>query len=676
MTNAADQAPPDRPDRPDVAILGGGMAALAAAWRLTDTEYRGQVGQVTIYERGARLGGKAASVRGRHGRIEEHGLHVWLGYYDNAFRLIRECYSELDRANLAPHSPIKTWRDAFEPAPAIGLEEFHEDRWSTWTAAFPSNDRTPGDPIQADQPTGVIDIAAQAAKLLGSFVGSIGGVGPDLLAAAALAGTNEARRVIGLAANVVPAFGGIVEIVDSLAESLTGPVQANERTRRLWHLIDVFSAMLRGVAADDLTSRGLGSIDHLEFKDWIAMHGAHPSTCDGALVSGLYDLAFSHRGGDRGRKEFPAGLGLMLATKTFFDYRGALFWKMVAGMGEIVIAPLYQALVARGVRFEFFHRVDDLEPGLDGSIDRVYMGRQVRLADGLDRYDPLVDIDGLACFVPGYDPDQVQAGPGLVDHDLSAHDCEWADAEAITLERGRDYDELVLAIPPGMGRLITTRLAEQSPRWQNMVDRIETIGTQSLQVWLTRTEADLGWANAGATVTAFVDSFDTYASMTHLLEYEDWSELDHRPKTVAYFCSSMPLAEPGPARAAVRRDAIDYLDNHVGHYWPGAVGPDGFAWDLLAGADRPAGPNAIDSQYLRANVDPSDQYVQAMPGTNEARLRPGDSGFAHLHLAGDWTDSGLNAGCIEAAVLSGIEAANSILGLPRGSRTTGGYWQH
>ena len=34
------------------------------------------------------------------GRIEEHGLHIWLGYYENAFRLLRECYAELgaDRA--------------------------------------------------------------------------------------------------------------------------------------------------------------------------------------------------------------------------------------------------------------------------------------------------------------------------------------------------------------------------------------------------------------------------------------------------------------------------------------------------------------------------------------------------------------------------------------------------
>jgi hypothetical protein len=46
-----------------------------------------------------------------------------------------------------------------------------------------------------------------------------------------------------------------------------------------------------------------------------------------------------------------------------------------------------------------------------------------------------------------------------------------------------------------------------------------------------------------------------------------------------------------------------------------------------------------------------------------------------LVLAGDWTDTGLNAGCIEAAVLSGIRAANAIKGEARGHRGLGGWEQ-
>ena len=62
---------------------------------------------------------KAASVRDKDGRILDHGLHVWLGFYENAFRMMRECYAEVERAarsgrsrtaaSTRPSSPSRTW---------------------------------------------------------------------------------------------------------------------------------------------------------------------------------------------------------------------------------------------------------------------------------------------------------------------------------------------------------------------------------------------------------------------------------------------------------------------------------------------------------------------------------------------------------------------------------------
>ena len=104
-----------------VAILGGGIAGLSAAWELSRADQGEPGARVTVYQRGWRLGGKGASSRGIHGRIEEHGLHVWLGYYENAFRLVRECYAELDRPRNLPHAPITRWDEAFRPASTIGL---------------------------------------------------------------------------------------------------------------------------------------------------------------------------------------------------------------------------------------------------------------------------------------------------------------------------------------------------------------------------------------------------------------------------------------------------------------------------------------------------------------------------------------------------------------------------
>ena len=54
----------------------------------------------------------------------------------------------------------------------------------------------------------------------------------------------------------------------------------------------------------------------------------------------------------------------------------------------------------------------------------------------------------------------------------------------------------------------------------------------------------------------------------------------------------------------------------------------------------------------------------SLPGTARYRLRADRSGFSNLTLAGDWTDTGLNLGCIESAVISGRQASRAICGAP------------
>ena len=64
---------------PKVAILGGGVGGMTAAFELTATPELRERYDVTLYQLGWRLGGKGASGRNAraHDRIEEHGLHVW-----------------------------------------------------------------------------------------------------------------------------------------------------------------------------------------------------------------------------------------------------------------------------------------------------------------------------------------------------------------------------------------------------------------------------------------------------------------------------------------------------------------------------------------------------------------------------------------------------------------------
>jgi hypothetical protein len=80
-------------------------------------------------------------------------------------------------------------------------------------------------------------------------------------------------------------------------------------------------------------------------------------------------------------------------------YRGALFWRMSAGMGDIVFAPLYQVLKQRGVRFEFFHRLRNvaLAPRTSDElsyVEALEFDLQARVKGG-GEYQPLVDVHGV-----------------------------------------------------------------------------------------------------------------------------------------------------------------------------------------------------------------------------------------------------------------------------------------
>jgi len=56
--------------------------------------------------------------------------------------------------------------------------------------------------------------------------------------------------------------------------------------------------------------------------------------------------------------------------------------------------------------------------------------------------------------------------------------------------------------------------------------------------------------------------------------------------------------------------------------------------------------------------------VLSVAGSTKYRLRANESGLTNVVLAGDWTKNGFNAGCVESATMSGIQAANAIQGRP------------
>lgn len=639
------------------------MAGLAAAWRLSDPE--GERAEVTVYQRGWRLGGKGASSRGPNGRIEEHGLHVWLGFYDNAFRLLRSCYEELDRPRNDAACPIQRWRDAFVPASVVGLGRTGGAGSPFWLAGFPENELLPGGAPGAGE-LNTTDFLERGLTLLGRFGGSLEPL-PEPPRATLSA---SPRHPLPLERGTPPG----AELLQGVRAGTRAVGGSDPASRRAAELIELLNTMLRGIVADRLTVRGYGAVDHLDLREWLRAHGASQDAVESPIVRGHYDLSFAYEGGDPGRPRFPAGLALHLTMRMFLGYKGAMFWKMTAGMGDVVFAPIYQALRRRGVRFRFFHRLDRLRLAADeGSVGAVELAQQVGVRNG--EYEPLVRVRGLPVFPAQPDLSQLEAGEELLGHDLEAHGCSWPDAGRVTLEAGRDYDALVLAVSLGMVPHACGELIAADERWRAMTERVATVGTQAFQVWLRADERSLGWRPPAATVTGCGEPFETFASLSQTLPFEDWPEAD-RPLTAASFCGALPeteieaVAEP---RDAVRAGAERFLDRHAASIWPEAsAAGGGFRWDLLCGG-RCTGRERFRSQHWRANVDPSDRYVQSLPGSARYRLAADDSGLDNLFLAGDWIDCGLNAGCIEAATLGGLQAANAIEGRRLDERTSGGY---
>jgi uncharacterized protein with NAD-binding domain and iron-sulfur cluster len=163
--------------------------------------------------------------------------------------------------------------------------------------------------------------------------------------------------------------------------------------------------------------------------------------------------------------------------------------------------------------------------------------------------------------------------------------------------------------------------------------------------------------------------------MSHLLEREIW-EGGVQPGNVAYFCGPLQDSDEPPffsdrdfpARVSVqvREHMVNWIEEHIRHLWPDAAHADhgGLLWDLLVDPQEREGRERFLAQYWRANIDPSERYVLSLAGSTQYRLRSDQSGFTNLYLAGDWTRNGLNAGCVEAAVMSGMQASRGICGHP------------
>ncbi|MFM2069651.1 MAG: hypothetical protein RLZZ584_4560, partial [Pseudomonadota bacterium] len=698
-----------------VVILGGGVGGITTAFALTQPELAGRY-DVTLYQMGWRLGGKGASGRNaaQHQRIEEHGLHIWLGFYVNAVRLMRQCYEELGRD---PSAPLASFDTAFSPQYMGTLMDDGVDGsqpWSRWNIPLPiTTDEVGGG--EHPSAVGYLEMLVQwlADALVGGFEVEVHADGlPKALWRALNAAVHGGSTLLHDAAHLVGEWrrgvAGTVaarELVHSACAHLQAHAHAvlhggsaTPAQRRLAQLFDIACATIVGLYDGGVFTEGqaFDTLDDRDLLQFLKDHGCDDASQDSPLLRGYFDLAFGFKRGELGQRHENAAAGTAIDAilRVCFAYRGAFMWRMNAGMGDTIFAPYYEVLRRRGVKFRFFHRVVDLVPGTDPAsgaprIEQVRLARQVDVKGGDDAYRPLVDVKGLPCWPSEAPYDQLvqgqalRDGPGGRPHDLESMWSGWTDVDPDVVLGADDFEHLVLAIPVGSHPVIAARLMQASERFRQMVHNVLTVQTFGVQVWLDPGVEALGWQvpmlhgqPQRAVCDAYADPLNSFADNTHLLPREDWTA-PTLPQTLLYFCGPLadecpPLRFPPPSDTGfpqrqadrVKAMALDWFSRHTRAILPSACMPDtdGLDWALLTDAQGRQGQARFDAQYWCANVDPSERYVLSVAGSTRFRLAAGDSQFGNMVLAGDWVANGFAVGCVESATLGGLQAARAITG--------------
>ncbi len=702
-----------------VVILGGGLGSLVTAYELTATPELRARHEVTVYQIGWRLGGKGASGRNqeRQDRIEEHGLHVWFGFYDNAFKLIQDCYKELDRA---PGQPLATWQEAFKGHDFVMLNEYYKDQWYHWPFNIPPNTDVAGSSSVLPSFWAMAEMAVEmllvlladlfssrpevAARLdqqyrpnwLERIAADIGGDLEGLLKHGFVAQfhalydwiasrDHRPNQPVGESHHL---FASILDELRKLAWPIVQPHLDDQKARVFWITLDTAVTFLVGIIDDEILTHGFDVINNENLNDWMIRHGANPELTvrNGPYARAIYDAAFSYQDGDVNTPNFEAGTALRGLLRIAFTYKGSFLYKMQAGMGDTIFGPFYEVLKRRGVTFKFFHCVQSI--GLDAqdsAVASIQIMPQVDLT--VEEYDPLIYVKGLLCWPSEPLWSQIQDGAALKAAGVNLEETcvPVPGKQPITLEAGKDFDLVVLGISIAALPAICNEWRERKPAWQTMFDKVKTVETQAFQLWFNQTLDEMGWKaprpiwrpfSKGIPTPiwgTYVEPLDTYADMSHLIVRENWPQ-QYNLGSIAYFCGALPdkgNETQHDANERVKQNARAFLSTNIPYIWPKAGNPDDptqpgvLNWSLLIDPLGRQGLGRLDAQFFRANITPTERYVLAVTGSTIYRLTPGGSGIDNLYLTGDWTRNGLNCGCVEATVMAGMECSRAMCGSPK-----------
>lgn len=687
--------------RRKIAILGGGVAALSAALELTELDPQHQLFDITVYTIGWRLGGKGAVGRDKEKgyRAEEHGLHVWTGFYDNAFELVDRLYDAMNDLGLSP--PFGSRENAFEGLDRSVLMEPFNSGWTSWTIDIPPHEGIPGTPRSefsiVDLLRSLLECSVQQSQSIAGFTDQWpAGAQHSAVAAGATEGPFRTARA---RIDALPQDSRAVNATDAAAlqavlqhartQLCDRPAFAAAPRDPREIVAEVALTIAIGMLSDGVLSHGFDCIDDHEWTDWMRSNGCSDSTLDSAIVRGCYDYVFGFFGSHTDeygkvipRRNVAAGTGTRILLKLLFTYRGSFFYLLKTTMGELLFAPLYQVLTRRHVKFEFFTKVEHLGLSHDkASIEYIDTTVQATTYSGKS-YDPLIWI-GADGTIPSWpsrpDYHQLAQGQDLRNQriDLESAWTKWPGVgPPRRLLRGSHFDDVVLGIGIGAFPTICKDLICHTPGWREMVDAIKTTATVAFQAWTTVCMRELGCKQDRTALSGFVLPLDTWADLSLMLPLEKWTQPP--PKGLAYFVGSLvddpadpppPFSQhdyPAKMLARQRQRMLHWVENDLHFLWSGIQGSGhAIRWERFFDyrAYSPPTRRRFFAQYPRVNINPSDRYVLSVPGSVFKRMKAGNSGIDNLFLAGDWVRTGINAGCIEASVMAGRAAAAAIAGV-------------
>jgi uncharacterized protein with NAD-binding domain and iron-sulfur cluster len=698
-----------------IIIVGGGMAGLSAAYQLSlTTELRKQY-HVTIYQLGWRLGGKCASGRDAEGRNIEHGLHIWFGHYLNAFRMLDDVYK-----NWSGKAPDVCLDKLIFPQDYTPIGDPEGAQPCVYDVNFPP--LKGGLPGRASPDLSIANCLSHVICLLIDFHDyALGRNDPPTveldeisietiklrddplfppsrlldvvttktcleIACAWLAHLDEDMISFGpadmeLVRQVLLDAAGASDRM-TFVDSAVGRLLA-QALRLAWPLVN-------GIFVDIvIEQRSIQQMDGEDFRHWLVRHGAEPMLVkQSPIVKALYDTMFQYPDGDIGNASYGAGTAVQVLLRALGTYQGAVAWELQAGAGEVIVFPLFDVLKQRGVEFRFFHKLTDIRVSPDGrSVDSLHFDVQARPQPGYQWTMPF----GHGLYGWSSQPDWLHLDippDGCVDFE-SFWCNERVDTDVKT--RGRDFHDVVLAIPLGAFKKFSgDKSAERPPppilsgvgvkhepfddlynystKFWNMAAKLRLVPSISVQLWSTRSLADLGWHREKAALVSGPDPLDIWADMSQLLRFERRDP----PYSLHYLCDVFPsklYAAPQTSPHAQEManllaylKTMDWLEHKAQFIWSKVMTKGAFDWTVLYDDQDRSSYHRMRAQHVKANISPWGCCVATAAGTSAWRLKTDESGFKHLYLAGTWIDTGFNTECVETAVISGMQAARAIIG--------------